>query len=250
MAALYRSADVMLNPSLADNMPISVLEALASGVPVVTTNVGGVPYLVEHEKDGLAGATPKPGSHGRGSRLLLLNDPVRANEIRQAGIDSVRQYAWPNVRAPVVACLRTAAGRDQPFHGGCPMNPGSQKRDFYTTFISGVFFPLHELIKKHDTVAIRKEMEASQWWDPRAGWSICACRDCDGCSRRPGLRVPYYRSLFADIGFKVEDVASLADLARLPLLDKSTIRANSEALKAENATASLASTRAVPAANR
>ena len=37
MAALYRSADLMLNPSLADNMPISVLEALASGVPVVAT---------------------------------------------------------------------------------------------------------------------------------------------------------------------------------------------------------------------
>ncbi len=51
-----------------------------------------------------------------------------------------------------------------------------------------------------------------------------------------GARVPYYRNLFADIGFKVEDVASLADLARLPLLDKSTIRANSDALKAENAT--------------
>ena len=45
------------------------------------------------------------------------------------------------------------------------MNSGSSKTDFYTTFVSGVFFPLHELIKKHDTVAIRKEMEASQWWD-------------------------------------------------------------------------------------
>ena len=44
------------------------------------------------------------------------------------------------------------------------MSSGSLKTDFYTTLVSGVFFPLHELIKKHDTVAIRKEMEISQWW--------------------------------------------------------------------------------------
>ena len=98
MAALYLSADLMLNPSLADNMPISILEALASGVPVVTTNVGGVPYLVEHEKTALL-VPPKNPEAMAEAVLLLLNDPVRAEEIRQAGIDSVRQYAWPNVRA-------------------------------------------------------------------------------------------------------------------------------------------------------
>ena len=98
MAVLYRSADVMINPSLADNMPISVLEALASGVPVVTTNVGGVPYLVEHEKTALLVPPQNPGAMAE-AILLLLNNPVKAGEIRQAGIDSVRQYAWPNVRA-------------------------------------------------------------------------------------------------------------------------------------------------------
>src|SRR5947207_3056973 len=44
---LYRSANLMLNPSTVDNMPISILEALASGIPVVSTNVGGVPFVVE-----------------------------------------------------------------------------------------------------------------------------------------------------------------------------------------------------------
>ena len=115
------------------------------------------------------------------------------------------------------------------------MNPGSAKTDFYTTFISGVFFPLHELIKKHDTVAIRKEMEASQWWDEGRLEHLRLSR-LRRLLTSAGARVPYYRNLFADIGFMVEDVVSLADLARLPLLDKSTIRANSDALKAENAT--------------
>ncbi len=46
----YREADIAINPSLVDNMPISVLEALASGVPVVSTNVGGVPFIVNDDK--------------------------------------------------------------------------------------------------------------------------------------------------------------------------------------------------------
>ena len=115
------------------------------------------------------------------------------------------------------------------------MNSGSSKTDFYTTFVSSVFFPLHELIKKHDTVAIRKEMEASQWWDEGRLEHLRLSR-LRRLLTSAGARVPYYRNLFADIGFMVEDVVSLADLARLPLLDKSTIRANSDALKAENAT--------------
>ena len=48
MVRLYQSADLVLNPSRADNTPNSVLEALACGVPVVSTDVGGVPFLVEH----------------------------------------------------------------------------------------------------------------------------------------------------------------------------------------------------------
>jgi glycosyltransferase involved in cell wall biosynthesis len=87
----------MINPSLADNMPISVLEALASGVPVVTTNVGGVPYLVQHEKTALLVPAQNPEAMAE-AILSLLNNPVKAGEIRQAGIDSVRQYTWPNVR--------------------------------------------------------------------------------------------------------------------------------------------------------
>lgn len=48
------------------------------------------------------------------------------------------------------------------------------------------------------------------------------------------VHVPFYRALFSDISFNPEGVRSLTDLAYLPLLDKSRIRANTEALKSEN----------------
>ncbi|HEX6136691.1 MAG TPA: glycosyltransferase family 4 protein, partial [Casimicrobiaceae bacterium] len=53
MADVYRSADVVLNPSRVDNMPISLLEAMASGVPIVSTDAGGIPDMVDDGKTAL-----------------------------------------------------------------------------------------------------------------------------------------------------------------------------------------------------
>ncbi|HNH64562.1 MAG TPA: glycosyltransferase family 4 protein, partial [Thauera aminoaromatica] len=50
MAALYRDADLMLNASRVDNMPNAILEALASGLPVVTTDAGGIPFIVRQRE--------------------------------------------------------------------------------------------------------------------------------------------------------------------------------------------------------
>jgi L-malate glycosyltransferase len=47
---ILEAADILLNPTNADNMPINLMEAFAAGVPVVTTNVGGIPDLVGNEE--------------------------------------------------------------------------------------------------------------------------------------------------------------------------------------------------------
>jgi len=97
IAGLYQSADVMVNPSLADNMPNSVLEALASGVPVVSTHVGGVPYLVQHEKTALL---VPPGNVDAMAKAVirLLEDPELADHLVTSGLAEIQQYTWPNVR--------------------------------------------------------------------------------------------------------------------------------------------------------
>lgn len=102
MAALYRNADVMLNPSLVDNMPNSVLESLACGVPVVSTNVGGVPYLVEDGRTALL-VPPKTPRAMADAVLRLVAEPALAASLRDTGLRQVQQYTWASVRPRLLA---------------------------------------------------------------------------------------------------------------------------------------------------
>ncbi len=97
MPELYRWADVMINPSIADNMPISILEALASGVPVVSTNVGGVPFLVESGKTALLVPPGDPQAMAQ-ALMQVLTLPDLARSLSEAGLETVQQYTWQCVR--------------------------------------------------------------------------------------------------------------------------------------------------------
>ena len=52
MRLLYRAADLLVMPTLADNLPNTVAEAMACGVPCVAFRVGGLPQMIDHEKNG------------------------------------------------------------------------------------------------------------------------------------------------------------------------------------------------------
>jgi len=108
IAALYADADIVLNPSTADNMPISILEALASGVPVVSTRAGGIPDMVSHQQTALLVDVGKPAAMADAA-LRILNDPALAQQLHDAGRDSVVRYAWPSVRSKWQAAYRQAA---------------------------------------------------------------------------------------------------------------------------------------------
>jgi len=100
----------------------------------------------------------------------------------------------------------------------------------YTRLVSGLAFPLQERLKNHSTVAARRSLEASQWWEPEQIQALQAQR-----LRRllvdAGQQVPYYKTLFAQLGFDPQAVTRVEDLQALPLLDKATIRARTEAMK-------------------
>jgi glycosyltransferase involved in cell wall biosynthesis len=103
VAALLHSADLSLNPSLADNMPNSVLEALAAGVPVVSTAVGGVPFVVEHERTALL-VPPGDAEAMAAAMQRVLDDASLRARLCAAGLAEAERYTWAAV-APLLAGL-------------------------------------------------------------------------------------------------------------------------------------------------
>lgn len=97
MADLYRRADVVVNPSRVDNMPNSILEALASGVPVVSTDVGGIPHLVKHAETAWLVPPESPDQLAAGVRAVLEAPQVR-ERLSRNGLALARRYAWAEVR--------------------------------------------------------------------------------------------------------------------------------------------------------
>lgn len=97
MADLYRSAQLMWNPSIIDNSPNSVLEALASGVPIVSTNVGGVPYLLSNEMNGLLVEPRQPKALAKAAQRLFDDDCLRKRLVSN-GLVEVQRYSWTQVR--------------------------------------------------------------------------------------------------------------------------------------------------------
>lgn len=100
----------------------------------------------------------------------------------------------------------------------------------YTSFVSRLLFPVHEQLKHHDSVAVRREMEDVQWLsaDRISAYQLSRLRDL---LQDVAVNVPYYRELFTKLGFDPASVQTTADLQRLPLLTKADIRANTDALK-------------------
>jgi len=104
----------------------------------------------------------------------------------------------------------------------------------YTRFCSGVLFPLHERLKGHHSVALRRRLEQSQWW-PAERIAEYQAQRLRAFLTDIGRHVPFYVERFRDIGFEPTALRTAADLQALPLLDKAQMRAAGDRLKAGDA---------------
>ncbi|HEV7816961.1 MAG TPA: phenylacetate--CoA ligase family protein [Janthinobacterium sp.] len=100
----------------------------------------------------------------------------------------------------------------------------------HTALVAGLLFPLHERIKRHDSLALRRRLELSQWRAPSALRQLQLQR-LRALLLHAGQHVPYYRELYARSGFDASQVGQLDDLARLPLLRKADIGAARDSFK-------------------
>lgn len=98
MPSLYTAADVFLNAPDIDNMPGSILEAFAAGLPVVTTDAGGIPYIVRHGATGLI--VPRGDHEGMAAAALrLLEDPTLVERLTSCALEECRRKYAPEVIA-------------------------------------------------------------------------------------------------------------------------------------------------------
>ncbi len=116
-------ADIYINTNRVDNMPVSVVEACACGLPVVATNVGGIGRLLTHEKTGLL-VESGDAVQMADAVIRLVRDSELAARLSLNGRELAERSDWNTVRAKwdevfddLVHARRNADGRRKPATG-------------------------------------------------------------------------------------------------------------------------------------
>jgi glycosyltransferase involved in cell wall biosynthesis len=94
---LLAGADVLLNASRVDNMPIALIEAMVRGVPIVSTNAGGIPFLVRHGETALLVEVGDDNGLAAAA-ISVIEDPALFFRLRAAGLARASDFQWPAVR--------------------------------------------------------------------------------------------------------------------------------------------------------
>ena len=89
--------NVFINTTTIDNTPVSVIEAMALGLPVVSTNVGGMPFLIENNKDGVLVESNKVEAFVSAIKVLISN-VNKTQEMASQARQKVEGYAWNKVK--------------------------------------------------------------------------------------------------------------------------------------------------------
>jgi glycosyltransferase involved in cell wall biosynthesis len=93
---LLDGGDVFLNTSRVDNTPVSVLEAMAAGLCIVSTNAGGMPYLLRHEHDALLTPCGSPDKMAAAIRRVLL-EPALAKQLSRNARINAETCDWSTI---------------------------------------------------------------------------------------------------------------------------------------------------------
>jgi len=119
---VYDAADIYLNASEIDNQPLSLLEAFACGLPIVTTDAGGIPDIVTHEVTGIV--IPRGDYVQMAERAIsLLNSPTRARQMVEHGRSECVKYSWEAVRSEWLGVYRKLGSRESSAALEAPAGP-------------------------------------------------------------------------------------------------------------------------------
>ncbi len=108
LAALYSRADVFVLPSRAESCSMALLEAMGAGLPIIATQVGGTPELIEHGQNGLLTQSDDPAELAA-TILQLFHNPQRRDAFSAASLRRVQErFSWPRAAKRYEAIFRGA----------------------------------------------------------------------------------------------------------------------------------------------
>jgi glycosyltransferase involved in cell wall biosynthesis len=105
------AADIYMNTNRIDNMPVSVLEAGAMGLPVVATRVGGIPHLLEDEQNALLVEDDDAESAAQ-AILRLVEDPGLAERLSTNGRILAERSGWEQVKPKWMELIAAMSARN------------------------------------------------------------------------------------------------------------------------------------------
>lgn len=89
--------DLFVNTTNVDNTPLSLIEAMALGLPIVSTHVGGIPYLIENSKNGMLVA-PNNAQEFVETILTLYKNPYLVETISKNGRATAKRFDWESIK--------------------------------------------------------------------------------------------------------------------------------------------------------
>jgi glycosyltransferase involved in cell wall biosynthesis len=109
MPRLYDRADIFLNASVVDNQPVSILEAFAAGMPVISTPTGDIRSLVRHHDTGIVVPALDPVAMADAIDWALAH-PEETLQFTHRAYASTERYTWPAVRDAWAEIYRAPSG--------------------------------------------------------------------------------------------------------------------------------------------
>ena len=94
---LSKDYEIFINTTKIDNTPVSVIEAMALGFPVISTKVGGIPFLIEHRQNGLLVESNNPEAMAKAVNALLT-DPELSENLSLHAKERVKLFDWDHVK--------------------------------------------------------------------------------------------------------------------------------------------------------
>jgi glycosyltransferase involved in cell wall biosynthesis len=110
MPALYDAHDVHLIANDIDNMPAAITESCATGIIIVTTDAGGIPYVVENGRSALIVRCGDVAGLA-GEALRALRNPELSRTLARNARDRAQDFTWPRVRGQWLALYHELASR-------------------------------------------------------------------------------------------------------------------------------------------